>query len=537
SSANTWQISGGSLQAVASGDAIEINNTSGGAVTFAAPILANGSNTVTLRGTGTTVFTAANSYTGGTTLRGGTLEVTTGGAISHPGSTLWVAINPGETATLVLSGGSISNVHGYLGYSLGSLGTVNVSGGTWTNSGILLIGHQGTGVLNLSGTGSVSNTLGYLGNSAGSVGTANVSGGTWTNSNDLYLGNSGTGVLNLSGTGSVSNTRAVLGQVSGGVGTANVSGGTWTNSGNLLIGESGTGVLDLTGGEVYAGGIAGMGTVTLGANAGSSGTLNFGTGGSVGILNAATITGGSGTAVVNFNHTGSLSVAPVLTGTLSVNKLGAGTTTLTQASTYAGGTSIMAGELKVSNTTGSATGTGTLTLGTGATLSGSGIIAAGASAITLNGSLSIGDNNNAAADLALGTTTGGGITLGSTGSMTFDLFSGAGAGNNTGNITASDLLILYGDISLLNGASLILNNPNNMSAWAWGDQWKLWNVTGAGTITGSFNIASILGPALSGINVWSFDSSTGILSIVPEPGRASLIFLGLCGLLLRRRRA
>lgn len=41
-----------------------------------------------------------------------------------------------------------------------------------------------------------------------------------------------------------------------------------------------------------------------------SGTLNVGTGGAGGTLNAAVVDGGGGTAVVNFNHTGTTTFAP-----------------------------------------------------------------------------------------------------------------------------------------------------------------------------------------------------------------------------------
>ena len=76
-----------------------------------------------------------------------------------------------------------------------------------------------------------------------------------------------------------------------------------------------------------------------------------------------------------------------------------------------------------------------------------------------------------------------------------------------------------------------------MSAWAIGDQWRLWDVTNAGTRTGNFALANILGPALSSFQAWSFDSQTGILSIIPEPSRVMLLMLGLGGVLMRRQRA
>jgi fibronectin-binding autotransporter adhesin len=54
--------------------------------------------------------------------------------------------------------------------------------------------------------------------------------------------------------------------------------------------------------------------------------------------------------VVNFNQTGSYAFAPELTGSLAVNKLGAGTTILFGSNGYTGTTTISAGELIFANT-------------------------------------------------------------------------------------------------------------------------------------------------------------------------------------------
>jgi fibronectin-binding autotransporter adhesin len=313
------------------------------------------------------------------------------------------------TGVLNVSGGTVSNTTGFLGYLGGSSGTANVSGGSWTSSGALYVGYNGSGVLNVSG-GSVSNTAGWVGNFSGSTGTANVSSGSWTNSSTLAVGNAGIGILNINGGtvsnsiallgsgadangtvnvssgswissallyvgqfgtgvlnvsgGSVSNTTAYLGSENGSTGTANVNGGSWSNSSSLTIGNLGAGVLNLTGGTVTAGG--GAGTVTLG----SAGTLNMGVGGTVGTLSAATVTSGSSTAKVNFNHTGSQTFVPNLTGSLAVTKLGAGITTLTGTNSYSGTTTITAGTLRINGNQTAANGA--VTVQTGATLGGTG---------------------------------------------------------------------------------------------------------------------------------------------------------------------
>ena len=111
-----------------------------------------------------------------------------------------------------------------------------------------------------------------------------------------------------------------------GIGTVTVDGvgSTWNNSGALSMGISGTGTLNIqNGGVVNVGG--GAGAVTLAQNAGSFGTLNIGNGRAAGTLNAASITGGAGTAIINFNRQRfSLTYfATQIAGNIAVNKQGA----------------------------------------------------------------------------------------------------------------------------------------------------------------------------------------------------------------------
>lgn len=290
---------------------------------------------------------------------------------------------------------------------------------------------------------------------------------------------------------------------------------------NLTVNNTGAGTIngwayDDTSGSMVVGNItqsapvAGAQTITLSAPLGESFTLG------------STLTNSGG----NIN---------------SLIKNGAGTTTLRGAHSFTGGTTINAGTLNLTNSTGSATGSGALTLAAAATLSGTGRVLASSGDITLLGTLSIGDAALASpvsSSLQFGTTSGHQTVLGSTGALRFDLFSGAGAGDNTSTLTASDLLMLYGDISMLAGATLILDNPNNMTSWAIGDQWRLWDVSNAGVRTGGFSFATIIAPFLdNGDKAFQFDPGSGILTIVaPEPSRACLLLAGLLALRHYRRR-
>ncbi len=493
----------------------------------------SGTGQVIKAGAGTLILSGLNTYTNDTFIRDGTLQVVAGASFSQLNASLFVADQSGDVARLLISGGTVGFGFGggdfnYIGNQAGSSGTVDVTGGSWTYGSALRVGNDGTGVLNLSGGsgGSANGGAGagqlLLGYNGGGSGTANVSGGTWVNGT-LHVGYSGTGLLNISG-GSLSNSYSYVGSQSGSSGTVNVSGGTWTSGGAFAVGNYGTGVLNLTGGTVDASGTynfigektgssgtmnvsggtwntstvylghggtgvvnltdtgiitvdSGNGTLNLGVSSGSSGTLNIGTGGAAGTLNAASIYGGSGTAVVNFNHTGSLNFTPTLDGSLSVNHIGPGTTTLTKANTYTGTTSVLGGTLElgfgtvtaniISSSSALTLGGGTLRL-TGAgtqTLNGLTTLAGTASRIVLgsNSTLDLGAltsagsgsslNFNTAAGGADGDTVGSGVVLlsgqtaGSSINTAFTVTDSTGFGLATVNasnqiirLTTSDLL-------------------------------------------------------------------------------------------------
>ena len=116
------------------------------------------------------------------------------------------------------------------------------------------------------------------------------------------------------------------------------------------------------------------------------------------------------------------------TGTLcSITKTGLGTLNLTVGGTYSGATTISAGEFRVTNTTGSATGTGTTTIASAATLSGTGT----AGAVILNGHLSPGVGPNGIGTIGMGAT-----NFAAASNLDLDLSSSA---NDLANVGALDV--------------------------------------------------------------------------------------------------
>jgi T5SS/PEP-CTERM-associated repeat protein/autotransporter-associated beta strand protein len=164
--------------------------------------------------------------------------------------------------TLNLGTGSVSvlpksnNVGTYIGNDSGSVGIVNVDGGTFTAGGEkpFYIGQTGTGTLNLNSGSVVSTNEVYIGNNAAGNGTVNVNGGTFTARKALYVGNSGTGTLNLNGGTLTARADLNVANGSGSTGTFNGTSGTLslTGSGNVFNvghGENSTGTVTKDGGD------------------------------------------------------------------------------------------------------------------------------------------------------------------------------------------------------------------------------------------------------------------------------------------------
>ncbi|MBK8091898.1 MAG: autotransporter-associated beta strand repeat-containing protein [Verrucomicrobiaceae bacterium] len=232
------------------------------------------------------------------------------------------------------------------------------------------------------------------------------------------------------------------------------------------------------------------------------------------------------------------------THSVALTKQGAASDTLTLSNptgnTYSGPTNVSTGTLNVTNTSGSATGTGDITVADGATLAGTGRIApASGNSIYLNGDIIIGDSTLGtpiASSLTLATSGAGSTLLGATSSIGFDLFQRGG--DLSGTASASDFINLVGILDATAGGTFVLLNPTGLSGFTTGDAWKLFSLT-SGSITGTPIIDdSALG--LTGGLYGQFNSVTGIYSIlggVPEPSRTLLSLFGLLACFMRRRRS
>ncbi|EEH8468863.1 autotransporter outer membrane beta-barrel domain-containing protein [Salmonella enterica] len=395
------------------------------------------------QGAGTLILNAENTYTGGTTISGGTLVATNVDALGSGDVTddATLELNTGGTFDNAISGSgqvvksgdgalTLSGANSYSGGTLISDGTLVASNvdalgsGDVTDNATLELNTGGTFDNAISGSGQVvksgDDALTLSGANTYSGGTL-ISGGTLVASNVEALGTgdvTDNAVLELNTGGTFDNVISGSGQVvkSGDdaltlSGSNTYTGGTTINDGTLIatsVDALGSGdvtdnaTLELNTGGTFDNAISGSGQVvksgdkmlTLsGANSYSGGTLI-----SDGTLVASNVES-LGTGDVTNNATLELNTGGDFTNNISgsgqVVKSGDETLTLSGTNTYSGGTLISGGTLVASNVealgTGDVTNDAVLELNTGGTfdnaISGSGQVEkSGDGTLTLSGS-------------------------------------------------------------------------------------------------------------------------------------------------------
>ena len=225
------------------------NNTS---TTFSG--ILSGSGGLTKTGSGIFSVTGPNTFSGQTTISGGTLQVLSGNLLA---SNEYVGTS--GPAGMAQSGGTNAMPAGStlsLGYNTGASGTYNLSAGSlWaTNENI---GDSGTGIFTQSGGTNSSSAL-AVGNSLGSNGTYNLIGAALFAAGSELIGNSGIGNFTQSG-GTNSMSVLYLANNPAGSGTYNLSGNGLLTASTEYIGYSGSDSFTQSGGTNAVSGYLALG--------------------------------------------------------------------------------------------------------------------------------------------------------------------------------------------------------------------------------------------------------------------------------------
>ncbi|MGU3495730.1 autotransporter domain-containing protein [Xanthobacteraceae bacterium A53D] len=412
---NTADVSG-RLTALGAGGATF--DTNGNDVSFASAL--SGAGGITKAGAGTLTLTAANTYSGATSITGGTLVASGGLAL------------PDSTDVTVASGATFRVADGEVIGLLSGAGTVQIDAGA-----ILIAGRDGadsvfsgvmtgggsfekdnTGTLTLSGEGS---DIG--GDLTVCCGTLVISGGLTAQAGTLVS----EGILSVTGTLATDDltvletmevdgpgasvtiggmTSVFSGQT---VGSLTISNGAHvaSNGAALIAGAPGdpgssvfitgafstwevTDALNIGGGAGFGAGAVivadgGMLLASSGIVIESNGLLRIGIGGpfgSAGSVTAPSIAN-DGTIEANFFDTATLS--SVISGEGSLTKSGSGTLILSGANTYSGQTVVSGGVLNIRNESALGGGAGGTVVESGAALELEGTLLSLNEAITLSG--------------------------------------------------------------------------------------------------------------------------------------------------------
>jgi len=267
-------------------------------VAFAGVI--SGTGAVSQAGTGTTVLTKNNTYSGGTFFNAGILQISSDANLGSP------------VSGVIFNGGTLQ-----LGSSLNLAPTrpitLNAAGGMIDTQGFtstIAQGISGLGALSKAGAGTLLLT-----------GDNTYSGGTTIGNGTLQLGNGG---ITGSVIGNITDNAALAINRSSNITLPGVI------SGSGSFAQNGTGTTILTENNTYTGG------TTI-----NNGTLQLGNGGSAGNVVGDIIDN----AELAINRSNNVTL-PVITGTGSLAQIGTGISILSGNNSYSGGTSVTAGTLQ-----------------------------------------------------------------------------------------------------------------------------------------------------------------------------------------------
>ncbi len=582
----------GANQSVASltGDANAAVNVNANALTV------SGTNSTTyagsLAGSGSLLKTnnstlslsASNSFTGTAIVGGGTLALGNVNALRN--ATLNTGSSGSQSVGFTVGGANTYHLGALAGADALDMGanSLDVGGNNTSNSysGVLggsgLLTKSGTGTLTLSGantnTGGITVSSGQLNiNDASAIGTgaltinagvtidntsgssitlANTNAQTWSG-NFTFAGssslNTGTGNITMAANRTLTinaNTLTIGGDIVS-------TGGVLTKSGNGILALTDRNRANWTGGSVVlnAGTLAIFNGSNLGAYPGSPATQLTFASDSVLRFDANSLIAANRTfdiqagAVATFDSQSfTPTMANVIQGGGSLTKTGAGTLTLTAASTYSGATTVESGKLAVNGSISNSA----VTVTNAGTLGGSGTV----------GTLTIANGGKLAPGNSPGTLFAASATWTNGGSYDWEILNASGTAGAT---NGWDLLDVTGTLTLtgLTNAGFTINlitlsdstTPGPMTNFNSSSSYS-WMIARAATITGfSASLFNVYAGAFSNSYSGTFGITNGLYESdqalfltyrsgsapIPEPGTwAAAALLAAGAAFIRRRR-
>jgi autotransporter-associated beta strand protein len=488
---------GAIINAPASGSAIVLNSGNYDAQSGSYAVNLGGSAGLAQNTAGSFTLSGNQNYTGPTlvnsgavTFSGGSLAgsggtVASGATLNINGGTLAVGtltLNNGATLSTASSGAVINAL------TLGSLSTDTVTLNEAIGTGASIFNVTSAGGLAITGSATINVTVGGTVTSGSNYALISYNGtysGNYLNLTPVFTGRTSGTIYNDTANHSID---AHIGTSAYPVWNGNVS-NVWdgvTNNWLLSNGDGATNFQSPTDNVLFNDSASGSGAVTVSIS-GSQTPVAIAT----------------GVQVNNNSRPYTFTGAGSINGGTGLLKTGSASLTISNNNTYTGGTDLVAGTLRIDNgTSGSAIGTGALTMSGGTLSAGptsgvgsvAGLVLPGVGPSVIGPSLGL---SSGYGTLNLN----GGLTTSNSTTLNFQLGT-----TNIGGIYVGDLLNISGSSSLLTiGANTSLTLKSNPAAA--GDYRLIGLSSGASISGGSASLSNIMLPSVSG---YSFSLSTGV---------------------------